>query len=69
MAEEPGGNGTETAPRDTSMADQILTHHEDNCLEGIENGALEDTEEESQHHQKISARTMFHQRRNDDDTL
>ena len=74
MAEEPGGNGEgPTAPKDSMSAQTLafpaLALDEENRKEEIERAAREDMEEDMRRQQGTAARTLFHQRRGDDDTL
>lgn len=75
MAEELGEDGNDSATLDISMSDETATFPtlslvEDSRMEGIEDAAREDIEEDVLRHTKgHAARTLFHQRRGDDDTL
>ena len=70
MEEERVGNGAETGVPKFPMAD-MDPHHEDSRMEGMEHGAPTSIDVMDAHiyHRKAPARTVYHQRRNDDDTM
>lgn len=70
MAEEPSRLGTEATAPSTSVSDQAQVLDKDDRMDDVDITLQEDVEEETQrYHRAPVARTMFRQRRGDDDTL